>query len=46
MFDFISTSVPYETRYYIKSQWGGVPAAFGWCLCRSNDRKGARTSRV
>lgn len=29
-----------------KSQRRGVPAAFGWCFCSSNDRKGAGTSRV
>lgn len=29
-----------------KKQRRGVPAAFGWCFCSSNDRKGTGTSRV
>lgn len=33
-------SAPWNPTLY-KRQWRGVPAAFGWCFCSLNDRKGA-----
>lgn len=45
MWLYFSTSALWNPMLY-KSQRRGVPAAFGWCSCSSNDRKGAGTSAV